>query len=283
MTTVLEVLKLTTEYFEKKKIESPRVNAEILLAEVLKCKRIDLYLSFEKPLNEEELALYRELIKKRSSHIPLQYIIGNVEFYGLKLLVNENVLIPRPETELLVETILQNHQQTNELKILDIGSGSGNISLALARNLSKSFITGIDVSQKAIELSFQNKEIHHLENVDFNRFDILQDDLEKLGTFDIIVSNPPYVSKNDFDLLEPELRLYEPRIALTDESEGTTFYKEIISKSESLLNKPGYIYFELGKDQFQKISQLLTDNKFSNIKIIKDYSGIERIISGEKI
>ena len=283
MTTVLEVLKLTTEYFEKKKIESPRVNAEILLAEVLKCKRIDLYLSFDKPLNLEELALYRELIKKRSSHIPLQYIIGNVEFYGLKLLVNENVLIPRPETELLVETILQNHQQTNELKILDIGSGSGNISLALARNLSKSFITGIDVSQKAIEVSFQNKEIYHLENVDFNRFDILQDDLEKLGTFDIIVSNPPYVSKNDFDLLEPELKLYEPRIALTDESEGTTFYKEIISKSESLLNKPGYIYFELGKDQFQKISQLLTDNKFSNIKIIKDYSGIERIISGEKI
>jgi release factor glutamine methyltransferase len=283
MTTVLEVLKLTTEYFEKKKIESPRVNAEILLAEVLKCKRIDLYLSFDKPLNEEELALYRELIKKRSSHIPLQYIIGNVEFYGLKLLVNENVLIPRPETELLVETILQNHQQTNELKILDIGSGSGNISLALARNLSKSFITGIDVSQKAIEVSFQNKEIHHLENVDFNRFDILQDDLEKLGTFDIIVSNPPYVSKNDFDLLEPELKLYEPRIALTDESEGTTFYNEIISKSESLLNKPGYIYFELGKDQFQNISQLLTDNKFSNIKIMKDYSGIERIISGEKI
>ena len=283
MTTVLVVLKLTTEYFEKKKIESPRVNAEILLAEVLKCKRIDLYLSFEKPLNEEELALYRELIKKRSSHIPLQYIIGNVEFYGLKLLVNENVLIPRPETELLVETILQNHQQTNELKILDIGSGSGNISLALARNLSKSFITGIDVIQKAIEVSFQNKEIHHLENVDFNRFDILHDDLEKLGTFDIIVSNPPYVSKNDFDLLEPELRLYEPRIALTDELEGTTFYKKIISKSESLLIKPGYIYFELGKDQFQKISQLLTDNKFSNIKIIKDYSGIERIISGEKI
>jgi release factor glutamine methyltransferase len=281
MITVLDVIKLSTDYLSKKNIESPRVNAEILLAKVLQCKRLDLYLSFDKPLNEIELNEYRELLRKRSARIPLQYLIGDTDFYSLNLIVNENVLIPRPETELLVETILKNQEPTSELKILDIGSGSGNISLALAKNLPKSFVTGIDISDKAIDVSLKNKERNNLENVEFIFFDILKDDITKLGKFDFIVSNPPYVSKDDFELLEPELKVYEPKIALTDDSDGITFYKEIVSKSHKLLNKPGFIYFELGKGLYQTVNQLMSENKFSNIEIIKDYSGIERIISGE--
>ena len=283
MITVLDVIKLSTEYLSKKNIESPRANAEILLAEVLKCKRLGLYLSFDKPLNEQELNEYRELLRKRSTRIPLQYLLGQTDFYGLNLFVDENVLIPRPETELLVETILKNHDLTIELKILDIGSGSGNISIALAKNLPKSLITGIDISEKAIKVSLKNKERNNLDNVDFLIFDIVKDDITKLGKFDLIVSNPPYVSKDDYELLEPELKLYEPEDALTDGSDGTTFYKEIISKSQKLLNKPGYIYFELGKGLYEIVNQQMSENKFSNIKIIKDYSGIERIISGEMI
>jgi release factor glutamine methyltransferase len=281
MITIIDAIKLTTEYLDKKQIESPRVNAEILLAEVLNCKRINLYLSFDKPLNDLELTKYRELIKKRSNHTPLQYIIGNVEFYGLKLLVDESVLIPRPETELLVETIIKKHQQTNNLKILDIGSGSGNISLALAKSLPGSLITGIDISQNAIGVSLKNLELNKIENVEFKQFDILINDPESLGKFDIIVSNPPYVSLSDYNELEPELKDFEPRIALTDNLDGTSFYKVIAQKSEVLLNKPGFLYFELGKGLNDRVAYIMENQKFSNITIIKDYSGIERIIFGE--
>jgi release factor glutamine methyltransferase len=281
MITIIDAIKLTTEYLDKKQVESPRVNAEILLAEVLNCKRINLYLSFDKPLNDLELTKYRELIKKRSNHTPLQYIIGNVEFYGLKLLVDESVLIPRPETELLVETIIKKHQQTNNLKILDIGSGSGNISLALAKSLPGSLITGIDVSQNAIGVSLKNLELNKIVNVEFKQFDIFINDPESLGKFDIIVSNPPYVSLNDYNELEPELKVFEPRIALTDNLDGTSFYKVIAQKSEVLLNKPGFLYFELGKGLNDRVAYIMENQKFSNITIIKDYSGIERIIFGE--
>jgi release factor glutamine methyltransferase len=281
MITIIDAIKLTTEYLDKKQVESPRVNAEILLAEVLNCKRIDLYLNFDKPLNDLELTKYRELIKKRSNHTPLQYIIGNVEFYGIKLLVDESVLIPRPETELLVETIIKKHQQTNNLKILDIGSGSGNISLALAKSLPGSLITGIDISQNAIGVSLKNLELNKIENVEFKQFDILINDPESLGKFDIIVSNPPYVSLSDYNELEPELKDFEPRIALTDNLDGTSFYKVITQKSEVLLNKPGFLYFELGKGLNDRVAYIMENQKFSNITIIKDYSGIERIIFGE--
>jgi release factor glutamine methyltransferase len=281
MITIIDAIKLTTEYLDKKQVESPRVNAEILLAEVLNCKRINLYLSFDKPLNDLELTKYRELIKKRSNHTPLQYIIGNVEFYGIKLLVDESVLIPRPETELLVETIIKKHQQTNNLKILDIGSGSGNISLALAKSLPGSLITGIDISQNAIGVSLKNLELNKIENVEFKQFDILINDPESLGKFDIIVSNPPYVSLSDYNELEPELKDFEPRIALTDNLDGTSFYKVITQKSEVLLNKPGFLYFELGKGLNDRVAHIMENQKLSNITIIKDYSGIERIIFGE--
>ena len=135
MITVLEVIKLSTEYLQKKGVEAPRANAEILLAEILKCKRLELYLSFDKPLAENEVQIYREAIRKRGLRIPLQYIVGNVEFYGLKLIVNESVLIPRPETELLVEKIINESDKSASLKILDIGVGSGNISLSILKNL----------------------------------------------------------------------------------------------------------------------------------------------------
>jgi release factor glutamine methyltransferase len=281
MITVLEAIKLSTGYLEKKQVESSRTNAEILLAEILHCKRIDLYLTFDKPLSETEVQLYRESIKKRASRIPLQYIVGYTDFYGLKLNLNENVLIPRPETELLVEKIINDHKQKERLKILDIGSGSGNISLALARNLLNSSLTGIDINEKALDLGIQNSIQNQIENVKFKLFDIMKDDPETLGKFDVIVSNPPYVSENDYHYLEPELKTYEPKIALTDNSDGTSFYKKIISISKNLLSNSGYLYFELGKGQYQFIYDLMIQENFSNIQIIKDYASIERIICGE--
>lgn len=281
MITVLEAIKLSTEYLAKKNIESPRTNAEILLSEILKCKRLELYLSFDKPLSEFELDAYRQSIKKRSLHIPLQYIVGNVDFFDIKLKVNENVLIPRPETELLVETIINDFKEKENLRILDIGCGSGNISISLAKNLLNSSVLSIDISEKAIETAIGNSELNKITNITFMVFDVIKSDVSNLGKFDIIVSNPPYISKIDFDLLEPELKEYEPTIALTDLSDGLTFYKEIISKAENLLNKHGWLYFEMGKGQCSLIQDYFISAGFTKINISRDYAGIERIISGE--
>ncbi len=282
MITVLEVIKLSTEYLDKKGVESPRANAEILLAEILKCKRLELYLAFDKPLAESEVQTYREAIRKRGLRIPLQYIVGNVEFYGMKLIVNENVLIPRPETELLVEQIINETDKNAELKILDIGVGSGNISLSLLKNLPMIKVTAIDISEKALQVAKQNTELNLLQDrIDLKLFDILNSDLNQLGKFDVIVSNPPYVSEKDFETLEPELKVYEPRFALTDSGDGITFYNKIILSSKILLNNGGKLYFEIGKDQQQRIFNLIEAAGFTNIKITKDYAGIERIICGE--
>ena len=282
MITVLEIIKLSTEYLQKKGVESPRANAEILLAEILKCKRLELYLAFDKPMAENEVQIYREAIRKRGLRIPLQYIVGNVEFYGLKLIVNENVLIPRPETELLVEKIINESDKFADLKILDIGVGSGNISLAIVKNLPNTKIVAIDISDKALGVAKQNAEFNSLQDkVEFRLFDIMNDYLHTLGKFDLLVSNPPYVSKNDFETLEPELKIHEPKIALSDNSDGLSFYKRIIEVSDLILNKPGKIYFELGMGQSTQVQKYFEEMNFSNIKISKDYSGIDRIIYGE--
>ena len=282
MITVLEAIKLSTDYLDKKNVESARANAEILLAEVLSCKRLELYLTFDKPLKEDELSVYREFIKKRGLRIPLQYIIGYVEFFGLKLIVNENVLIPRPETELLVEQIIKNYSSKENIKILDIGAGSCNISIALSNNLKKCEVLGIDISEKALQVAKQNAENNLVQNkIEFKKIDIKIDDIAELGKFDLIVSNPPYVSSSDFQNLEPELKDYEPSEALTDNSDGISFYKKIISSSKILLNNNGKIYFEIGKDQYKEIFKLMSESGFININIIKDYLGIERIICGE--
>lgn len=282
MITVLEAIKLSTDYLDKKNVESARTNAEILLAEVLCCKRLELYLSFDKPLKEDELSVYREYIKKRGLRIPLQYIIGHVDFFGVKLIVNENVLIPRPETELLVEKIVNDFTKSESIRILDIGVGSGNISIALSNNLKKCVVVGIDISERALEVAKQNAKNNLVQNnIKFKKFDIKKDDITELGKFDLIVSNPPYVSSSDFQYLEPELKVYEPSEALTDNSDGLSFYKKIIASSGMLLNKNGKIYFEIGKDQHKVISKLMSESGFININIIKDYLGIERIICGE--
>ncbi len=282
MLTVLEAIKLSDEYLQKYKIESSRLNAELLLADILNCKRIDLYLLYDRPLNNDELNKYREYLKRRSKREPLQYIIGHVEFYGLKFLVNSSVLIPRPETELLVEYAIKQAEISKRIKILDIGVGSGNISIALLKNLPDSFAIGIDISEDAITLAELNAKQNIVDNrLELKKFDIQKDDPTTLGKFDLIISNPPYISIEDYKSLEPELNVYEPAVALTDYSNGYSFYERIIFVSKQILNSDGKLLFELGRDQHQKVADMLKLNGFTKINILKDYSNIERIISGE--
>lgn len=282
MITVLEALNLSSDYLNKKGIESARLNAELMLSHILKCKRLELYLMFDRPLDETELQQYRSFLSRRAQREPLQYILGEVDFYNIKLKVNKNVLIPRPETELLVEKIIYDFKEKENFKFLDIGVGSGNISIAILKNLTQSNSLAIDISEEALLLAKENSVLNEVnDRIEFLKFDILNDDIKLLGKFDMVISNPPYVSADDYETLEPELKVYEPKIALTDLYNGFTFYKKIIEQSSLLLNVNGRIYFELGKGQSENVRMMLNQNGFDKIDIIKDYQGIERIILGE--
>jgi len=282
MITVLESIKLSTQFLTKKGIESPRANAEILLADILNCKRLDLYLLFDRPLTEIELQRYRDYLKKRSNFIPLQYILGKVEFYGLELSVNQSVLIPRPETELLVENIINQFSDKNNLSILDIGCGSGNISIALAVNLDPVKIIAADINGEALKIARINAKQHNvIEKINFVKHDILKEELNNFQKFDIIVSNPPYVSKEDFSSLQKEVRDFEPRSAVTDENDGYTFFKVIAEKASQNLKENGKLFFEIAEGQSDEVNQIMNANNFTNIEVIKDYQRIDRIVCGE--
>jgi len=279
MLTVLESIKLSTEFLEKKGIESPRLNAEILLSEILNCKRLDLYLKFDQSLKELEISKYREWIKRRGLYEPIQYIIGKIEFFGLQFRVNSSVLIPRPETEILVEEVIKYSKSKNGLKILDIGTGSGIIAIAIAKQLEDSQITAIDISQEAINLAIENAVTNEvISKLNFLMSDIK--DFENNEKFDVVVSNPPYISKEDFPSLQNEIKDYEPRIALTDSNDGLDFYKIISKRSKSLLKKDGRIYFEVGKGQADNVKRILIENDFICIRSINDYQQIERVVTG---
>lgn len=281
MLTVLEAINLSTEFLGKRNIESPRINAELLLAHTLNCKRLDLYLSYDRPLNEDEVNIYREFIRRRSKSEPLQYIIGKVEFYGLEFNVNPSVLIPRKETEILVETIINFVNVEDDLRILDIGVGSGNISISLAKHLSNSKITATDINEQALSTARTNAEMNNVsERINFINHNILNDDLNE--EFDIVVSNPPYISEKEFPELKDELKVYEPKNALTDFSDGLNYFKVISSKAKGLLKNNGKIFFEVGQGQSEVVEKILRENDFKEIQIVKDYLKIDRVISGEK-
>jgi release factor glutamine methyltransferase len=280
MLTVLESLQLSTDFLDKKGIESSRLNAELLLSEILKCKRLDLYLKFDQPLKENEVDVYREWIARRGKFEPLQYIIGNVEFYGLPFKVTPDVLIPRPETEILVEEVIKFCKGKTALKILDIGTGSGNIPIALVKNLDNLEVTAIDVSEKVLSIAQENAVANGVEeNIHFITADVKNyvSDYE----FDIIVSNPPYVSKEEYSTLQNEIRNYEPMVAVTDSNDGLDFYRTIAERAKILLKSNGKIFLEVGKDQSKYVTDILEKNDFINIYFVKDYQQIDRVVVGE--
>lgn len=281
MLTVLQSLQLSTEYLNKKGIESARLNAELLLAEVLNCKRIDLYLKFDQPLKENEIDKYRELISRRGKFEPLQYIIGKADFFGLTFKVNRSVLIPRPETELMVEAIIERFKSSESLKVLDIGTGSGNISVTLAKFVEKSSVTSIDTSDEILALAQDNAN----QNEVISNISFLKSELQNYSTdgvpFDLIVSNPPYVSMADYSETQREIREFEPATAVTDFADGLTFYKLISSRLKDILKPGGSVYLEIGKGQAQDVAGILASSGVKSINFIKDYQQIERIVFGE--
>lgn len=283
MLTVLEAINLSTDYLQKKNIESPRLNAELLLAEVLSCKRIDLYLSFDRPLKDNEIKIYREFIRRRGLFEPLQYILGKVNFYNIDFKINKNVLIPRQETEILVDTIISKYNKVQKLNILEVGVGSGIISIVIAKNLVNVNVTAIDISKEALEVAKENAMLNDCtDKINFIEGDVKEIEFNE-GIFDLIVSNPPYISKEEYYKLQKEIIDYEPKYALTDDDDGLTFYKVIIDKARKWLKKNGIIFFELGYGQSNKVNDLLIKGNFTSINVIKDLQNIDRVICGEKI
>ena len=209
MLTILDAIKLSTDYLEKKGIESARLNSELMLAEILNCKRLDLYLKFEQPLQEYEVDKLREWIARRGKFEPLQYIIGKADFYGAQFNVNSLVLIPRPETEILVDRIIVQNKNRGSLKILDIGTGSGIIPIVLALHIPDATICAIDNSNDAIEVAKQNAVMNNVaERIEFLTTDLFSAQFED-ESFDIIVSNPPYVALDEYGTLQKEIVDYE--------------------------------------------------------------------------
>lgn len=278
---IIDLLKVSEKALLEKNITNPRLNAELLLADTLKTTRINLYLDFERPLDEKEITAFREKLRRRMHHEPLQYITGYTEFYGLNFKVNQSVLIPRPETELLVDKSLELLASGNLLSpyILEIGTGSGCISIAIASKLNCR-IDAIDGSEKALDVAGENSRANGTDSrINNVKADIFTD-FVSFDNYDLVVSNPPYVPVYEFNNLEKEIRDYEPRFALTDEKDGLEFYRRIIELAKK--TKTGTaILLEVGDGKKEKVEELLILNKIDKYVFHKDYQKTERVLQIE--
>ena len=276
---VLDLIQWTTEYFKRYDIPSPRLDAELLLSHVLGTSRLQLYLRFEMPVFPEHLSAFRELIKKRTAYVPVSYLTSRKEFFSLEFYVDSRVLIPRPETEVLVEHVLK--AQGAPCQLLDIGTGSGAIAISLAVNRPEWEILATDISAEALEVAQKNAVAHKCAD----RLTFLQGNLfEPLETlpdsrFDWIVSNPPYVSTKEYPSLPPNVRDHEPEIALLAGVDGHEVIVGILNGAPRFLKPGGRVALEIGHNHSHEVQDLVQSNSaYSECQVIKDYSSVERVV-----
>ncbi|MCH7731589.1 MAG: peptide chain release factor N(5)-glutamine methyltransferase [Candidatus Marinimicrobia bacterium] len=276
---IIEILKWGEEYFASKGFESPKREIEWLLVDLLSLPRIDLYLQFDQLINSKDLVTLKSWIKRRLNHEPLQYITGKTEFYGIPIKVNPHVLIPRPETERLVEIALKLAEDIDAKEIVDVGTGSGCIAIALAANLKHVKILATDNSERALQVAQRNAEQNAVvKNIQFAKLDILTEDLE--GPFDILVSNPPYVRQDEVSTLMPEIRDYEPIGALTDGADGLDFYRRFAAIARKCVREGGFLALEVGLNPHpQQVREIFEEAGFEAIEFFKDYNGDDRVIT----
>jgi release factor glutamine methyltransferase len=277
--TIQKVLNWTLPYFEKHQVPESRLSAELLLSHVLKCKRLDLYLQFDRILTGPELKEYRSFIERRITHEPVAYILGEKEFMGLNFKLTPDVLIPRPETEILVETALAEikGREAKSIEVLDVGTGSGAIAISVGHYCRECRVTALDISPAAIEVARQNGEHLGVDNIKFLVMDALDLQVKNDEKYDYLLVNPPYIAERDRKELHPQISNYEPGIALFSGENGLLFYSGFIPKIPSIIKKGGWIFMEIGYDQKEKINILLKESNFSGIEFIPDYQKIERI------
>ncbi len=276
------LLETSTDYLLEKGIENARLNAEVLLAHQLHGKRISLYLNFDQPLTEEEVSGYRNLIRRRLAREPLQYITGNQEFWSLAFKVNPHVLIPRPETEILVEQAITLAGTFLEapLHILDLGTGSGIISVTLAKEVPQSRVLATDISGEALGVAGMNAREHGVsDRIDFLQGDLFEPLTRRKPIFHLIASNPPYVCTHEIQGLLPEVALYEPQKALDGGTDGMDYLRRIIHQAPLFLYPGGWLLLEMSPYQVENaLFELARTGIYQNEKIVEDYSHHQRVI-----
>lgn len=278
MLTVLEIIKRTTDFLAAKHIESPRLNAELLIGHALGLKRMQLYLQFERPLTEAELEKIRPAVRRRAQREPLQYIVGEAEFCGLKLKVDRRALIPRPETELLVENIIAELKERPPARVLDLGTGTGAIALALACAFTGAVVAATDVSADALALASENVVAVGLNERVLLRSSRWFDAIVPDERFALIVSNPPYLSAAETAQTAPEVRDFEPAAALTAAEEGLADLREIMTQAPRHLEAGGLLALETGIGHHGRLLQFAAQAGFARAESRRDLTGRDRYV-----
>lgn len=282
--TVLEVIQKSAEFLARKEVDSPRLQAEMLLAHILKLPRMKLYLGFDRMLSEPELTQYRELVRRRGAREPLQHIVGSTSFCGFEIAVSPAALIPRPETELLAEAAWQflGSVGSNQATALDFGTGTGCVAIALASKCPTARIRTVDISADALALARKNAEANHVAD----RVEFLESDgfaaVPAEARFDLIVSNPPYISTAELETLQPEVRDHDPRAALDGGIDGLDFYRRLAAEAGGFLKGGGRLILEFGDGQAEAIAKIFETQKWIVEGIRKDYTGRARVLTARR-
>ncbi len=285
--TIQKLLNWVVGYLADKDIDLPRLSAELLLSDVLGLKRIELYTNFDKPVTQQQLDRLHGLVKRAGRHEPIAYLLGKTEFYSLKFKVSPDCMIPRPETELLVDRAVEFLRSRNgEQSVCDLCTGSGCIAIAIAKNFADAGIIATDISKAALNIAAENLTVHNLEGrVQLLCGDLFEPIMQHLdaGKFDLIVCNPPYVSAAEFEKLGKNVKDYEPKLALFAGDDGLDIYRRIIEKVEAFLKPGAALMLEIGYAQGPAVKEMLEQaNCFSKIAIEKDFNSNDRVVIATK-
>ena len=288
------LLDKSISYLEKNNISESKLIAEIVFSHVLEIDRMMLFTKYRNEIEDEKIEKIRYFIKKIGQEkFPVQYLLNEQEFFGRKFYVDKGVLIPRQDTEILVEKAIEilkddtlkknisEKNSKNRKKILDIGAGSGIIGISVALEIKDSYVLGIDISEKALETSEKNKEILNVKNIKFLKSNLFEN--IEFKEFDMIISNPPYISFNEVGIMSDDTLLHEPSDALFAENDGLYFYYEICQNALDYLADSGYLLFEIGYKQGNNVAEIMTSSGFKNVEVIKDLTGLDRVVVGQKI
>ena len=279
----LDLSRTAAEFLAKKGIDAPRLTAELLLCHALGCERIDLYTRFDTAVTSEQLSAFRELIRRRAAHVPTQYLTESCEFMSLSFCVGEGVLIPRPETEFLVQACIDVAREMERPLLADVGTGCGAIAVAFVHELPAARAVATDISPTALEFARKNADRHGVaERVQFLEGDLLEPLRRSGRSVDILASNPPYVAQDEFADLPPEIREHEPREALVAGPRGTEFHRRIIHEAGDVLAVGGYLALELPDGKAAEIVDMISDVPFEGVRLIEDHAGSERVLLAKR-
>lgn len=275
------LLNLATKMLKSKEIDTARLDSQLILGNVLNKDKIYLMINSSEEVEKEKEEEFLNLINKRMENMPVRYILGEVDFMGLDFYIEEGVLIPRSDTEVLVEEVLKIIGEDEKLYVCDLCSGSGAIGISLAYYRKNIMVDLIDFYEKPEKISKKNIIKNNLENqVKFIKSDLLKEPIKELKKYDIIVSNPPYIKEDVIETLMDDVKNYEPRSALSGGDSGLIFYERIVEESKKVLKENGILAFEIGYDQGDSVSNIMKNNGYIDIKVVKDLAGLDRVVIG---